>query len=151
MRRVVILAALALAACVSAAPPLHAQQPKPDDKTVSLKIYNRSSVTSMVELYQDGKLLRSREIDSSASHIWPNLKPGRYEVHFLNRDNKPLIKRVLLSEDDVEQSLNVELATGNQTRVIGGGVSLHELAEAIEKVKKENAEIRAEIEKLKKK
>jgi hypothetical protein len=133
-------------------PPVRAQQPpKTDGKTVELKISNAMTLTVMVELYCDGKLVRTREltppfINANVVSI-PKLKPGNYEVHFLANGYKPFIKRVLLAEDDTEQTVSVELNSAGG--VLGGGPSLQELAEQIEKLKKENAEIRAEIEKLK--
>ena len=126
-----------------------ASTPKPDDKSISLTINSNVGNTVTVELYQEGKMIRMREIGNFGSFIWPKLKPGRYEVHFLTASNKPFIKRLLISEDDPSQVLAVELSPAGG--VVGGGVSLQELAEAIEKLKKENAELRAEIEKLKKK
>jgi hypothetical protein len=130
-----------------------AQQPKPEDKTVDLKVTNPIDRIVMIELYQDGKLIRTREIAAAfVSHgttTFNKLKPGRYEVHFLAPSYKPFVKRMLLSEEDTEQTITVQLNVDGG--VIGGGVSLQELAEQIAQLKKENAELRAEIEKLKKK
>jgi hypothetical protein len=132
--------------------PVQGQQPpKADGKTVELKISNALNMTVMVELYCDGKLVRTREITApfiNANIISiPKLKPGNYELHFLASGHKPFIKRILLAEDDAEQTISVEVNTAGG--VLGGGPSLQELAEQIEKLKKENAEIRAEIERLK--
>ena len=145
---------LALASALSLLMPslTQAQQPpKSDGKTVELKISNALALTVMVELYNDGKLVRTREIavpfNNSTLVTIPKLKPGNYEVHFLASGYKPLVKRVLLAEDDTEQTISTELNSAGG--VLGGGPSLHELAEQIEKLKKENAEIRAEIDRLK--
>jgi cell division protein YceG involved in septum cleavage len=151
MRRAFFLALAAMLTFFMLSPVKAQQQPKADGKSVELKISNALNMTVMVELYCDGKLVRTREIVApfiSATVVSvPKLKPGNYELHFLASGYKPFIKRVLLAEDDTEQMISVELNTAGG--VVGGGPSLQELAEQIEKLKKENAEIRAEIEKLK--
>src|SRR5262245_22876924 len=149
MFRATLLLLLAAGLSLSGTSLLCAQQPKPEEKTVNLKVDNGYGATVMVELYQDGKLIRMREIPGPGNYQWMKLKPGRYEVHFMDKNHKPFIKRLLLSEDDTDQAVEVELTLNGG--VVGGGVSLQELAEQIDKLKKENAELRAEIEKLKKK
>ncbi|HEV3143437.1 MAG TPA: hypothetical protein VGZ47_06065 [Gemmataceae bacterium] len=119
-------------------------------KTIELKITNNNTITVMIELYQDGKLIRTREIPgaivAASTATFSKLKAAKYEVHFLATGYKPFVKRVLLSEDDMEQTVSVELAVNGG--VTGGGVSLQELAEQIAQLKKENVEIRKEIENL---
>jgi hypothetical protein len=150
MCRTLILALAPAVALLSLAPTRAQQPPKTDGKTVELKISNAKAVDVMVELYTDGKLVRTREVMALNAGVFTisKLKPGNYEIHFLASGYKPFIKRVLLSEEDTEQTVSVELNSMGGG-VLGGGPSLQELQDQIEKLKKENAEIRAEIEKLK--
>jgi hypothetical protein len=108
-----------------------------------------------VELYQDGKLLRTRELDRQDTIdwkiTWMNMKPGRYEVHFEGRGYKPLIKRFTLAEGDKDYKVRVELDKDATVVVGSGGVSFQEMEKQLETLKKKVETLEAEVEKLKKK
>jgi len=151
MRRPFLRALLSVVFLLVGSRAMGQELPKADGKTSDLKIANGYNVNVMIELYQDGKLIRTREFApqfvSPTETTFTKLKPGKYEVHFLAQSYKTFVKRVLLAEEDPMQTITVELNTNGG--VIGGGVSLQELIEQVAQLKKENAEIRAEIEKLK--
>ena len=131
--------------------------------TASLKvIYDKSySDYVLVELHQDGKLLRTRELKNgfrvgllespkATSVTFDKLAAGRYEVHFEGAGYKKCMKRIGIGQDDKDATVYVELDK-NEVRVIGGGPSLQELEKRIVDLEKANAELKTEIEKLKKK
>src|SRR5262245_35673012 len=89
--------------------------PKADGKTIDLKITIGYNVNVMIELNQEGKLFRTREIApqfvSPTETTFAKVKPGKYEVYFLAQSCKTFVKRVLLAEEDPIQTINVELNT----------------------------------------
>jgi hypothetical protein len=131
-------------------------QEKQDDILEVTVVHEDRSLPPIVtvELYQDGKLLRSRELNFSSTTedkvVWRKLKPGRYEVHFEGRGYKTLVKRFTLVEGDTGYKIRVELDK-DQAVVIGSGVSLAEMQKELEATKKKVAALEAEVEKLKKK
>jgi hypothetical protein len=106
-----------------------------------------------VELYQDGKLLRTRELNFNDDNriAWNKLMPGRYEVHFEARGYKKLVKRFTLAEGDKDYKVRVELDKDNSVVVGSGSVSLQEMEKQLETLKKKVETLEAEVEKLKKK
>jgi hypothetical protein len=141
-------------AAVSPAPGLRAQEKEPKTSALTVIYANRYSPYVTVELYRDGKLLRSSELaDYSSSNdkvTFENLAAGRYEVHFEGAGYKKFIKRVALAADDKTAKVHVELDKAAE-RVVGGGPSLAELEKRIAELEKANAELKAEVERLKKK
>jgi hypothetical protein len=127
---------------------------KPPNKAALKVIYAKSySDYVLVELYRDGKLLRTRELQngfSATSVTFDKLAGGRYEVHFGGAGYKKCIKRIAIGQDDTDATVYVELDKMEE-RVVGGGPSLRELEKRIAQLEQANAELRAEIEKLKKK
>ena len=123
--------------------------------TASLKVIYAKSYSDyvLVELYQDGKLLRTRELQngsSPASVTFDKLAAGRYEVHFEGAGYKKCLKRIALGQDDKDATVYVELDK-KEERVVGSGPSLQELEKRIAELEKANGELKTEIDKLKKK
>jgi len=106
----------------------------------------------LVELYQEGKIIRSRELKSGGEIVpqkvtWGNLAPGRYEVHFQAPGYEKFIKRLLISKEDADIPVAVEVS--KKAVVVGGdGPSLQEMADELGRLKKENADLQARVESL---
>jgi hypothetical protein len=153
---VTLLAGLvvAFALLLSAAP---AEQPADKPKAViSLQVYHPGgSIPGLVQasLFQDGKLIRSRELDWGSNTYdkvtWEKLSPGIYEVHFEAPGYPRSVKRLVLTEDDL--ALKVSAQLDKQPLVTGAGPSLQELAEEVQRLKAQVRSLRAEVEQLKKK
>jgi hypothetical protein len=123
--------------------------------SAALKVIYAKSYSDyvLVELHQDGKLLRTRELQngsSPASVTFDKLAAGRYEVHFEGAGYKKCIKRITIGQDDRDATVYVELDR-KEERVVGSGPSLQDLENRIAELEKANAELKTEIEKLKKK
>jgi hypothetical protein len=145
---------VAFALLLSAAP---ARQPADKPKAaLSLQVYHPGgSIPRLVRasLFQDGKLIRSRELDWQSSKddkvTWVKLLPGAYEVHFEAPGYPRSVKRLVLTEDD--QTLKLSAQLDKQPLVTGAGPSLQELAEEVQRLKAEVRSLRAAVEQLKKK
>jgi hypothetical protein len=152
--------AAALVAAVPCLPPLtpgtlRADEKAPGTATLQVQMTRRYSDYVLVELHQDGKLLRTRELEYREAIFAPSidfakLAPGLYEVHFTGAGYKKCIKRIAIGKEDKEVMVYVELDQ-KEERVVGGGPSLQELEKRIAELEKANADLKAEIEKLKKK
>jgi hypothetical protein len=106
----------------------------------------------LASVYREGKLIRSKELTSEVGADTGRLQvkapPGRFEVHFEAAGYPKLVKRVLLTADDRKVFVRAALEKGGA--VLGGGPSLEELAEQVRRLRKENAELRAGVEALRK-
>jgi hypothetical protein len=153
---VTLLAGLVVTFAVplSAAP---AEQPADKPKAaVSLQVYHPGDPNPRLvqaSLFQDGKLIRSRELDWASGTYdkltWERLSPGAYEVHFEAPGYARAVKRLVLTEDD--QTLRASAQLDKQPLVTGAGPSLQELAEEVQRLKAEVRSLRAAVEQLKKK
>ena len=110
----------------------------------------------LVQLYQDGKLLREREASySNASPLpqtieWLKLAPGRYEVHFEGKGYARAVKKVFISSDDVEETMIViEMDSKKSLESGGDGPTLHGLTEEIKQLKEEIKQLKEEVKRLK--
>ncbi len=130
---------------------LRADEKAPPNTSALKVVYAKSySDYVLVELHQNGKLLRTRELPNgttTATATFDKLAAGRYEVHFEGAGYKKFIKRVSIGQDDKDATVYVEL--DKTERIVGGGPSLQELEKRIAELEKANAELKAEIEKLK--
>jgi hypothetical protein len=136
-------------------PGARADEPKDNAKpTASLEVYHPGSgvpLVVQVGLYQDGKLIRAREVNANSNVqdkvTWAKLPVGPYEVHFEAPGYGTFVKRVLLSEDDPPARIVIQLE--RQPMAVGlGGPSLQELSQELQKVKKANAELQAQMQVL---
>jgi hypothetical protein len=140
--------------------PIRAQEKTEPQKTCSLTVLHDNTALPelvLVELHQDGKVIRTRELKIREFGVtatdervtWTKLPPGRYELHFEGKGYEKFIKRITLVEDDETPKYRAEL--DKKAVVIGDGVSLAEMQKQLEALKKKVAELEAEVEKLKKK
>jgi hypothetical protein len=100
----------------------------------------------LVELYRDGKVVRSHELDLLDKVRWEKLPVGRYEVHFQAKGYAPYVKRLTLTDGD--DQTKVYATVEKQAVVVGGGVSLPELADQLRKLQAENTALKGQVEKL---
>jgi|SRR5947209_9694498 len=119
--------------------------------------FNSNALTNypevvLVQLYQEGKLLREKEVSSwpnsalPKSVVWAQLPPGRYEVHFEARGFARAVKKVFLSEEDeAESTILIEIDQKADLTSGGDGPTLHGLAEEIKKLKEEVARLKAQL------
>jgi hypothetical protein len=112
----------------------------------------------MVELYQDGKLIRTKELDNLGKRgpievTWTKLPVGRYEVHFSADGRGTLIKRVILTEEDATtpNRIQVDVSPDKKDVLVGSGASLQAMQDEVKQLKLKIDQLEQEIEKLKKK
>jgi hypothetical protein len=130
-----------------------ADEPKDNAKpTASLTAYHPGAQVPLVvqvSLYQDGKLIRAREVNWSGDDkvTWPKLAVGAYELHFEAPGYAKFVKRVLLSEDDPPARVMIQL--DRQPVVVGpGGPSFQEVCDELQKLRKANADLQAQVRAL---
>jgi hypothetical protein len=153
-RTVTALIGLLTLLCLAGLPrPTESRAADPDKakKTCTLTVvHENNSLPSlvMVTLYQEGKIIRSRELkyffDDKVT--WDKLPEGTYEAHFEAPGYEKLVKRVFLAEGDDGVKVYVQL--DKQPVVLGAGTSVQEILKQLEQLKKANAELQAKVEAL---
>ena len=111
--------------------------------------------SSLVELFRDGKRLRSRQLRAGHSVKWTDLRDGQYEVHCSAPDYPKAIYRILVSKKDVTE-LSVKM-NKDKPVVVGGGPTIAELLKQLTMLKSANTDLHkrvghleAEVSELKK-
>src|SRR5262245_61904349 len=156
-RRPSLLAALCAAAAL--APGHQPDTVRADDKaqkSCSLTVVHDNNGLPelvLVELYQDGKVIRTRELKYNSTPFnntddrvtWGKLAPGRYELHFEGKGYEKFIKRItLVEDDDTPPKMRVDL--DKKATVLGDGVSLAEMQKQLDAMKKKVADLESEVE-----
>jgi hypothetical protein len=102
----------------------------------------------LVELFQSGKRLRARQLDSVADQAvyWADLADGRYEVHCSAPGYARSVYSVIVSGSDVTR-LNVKVEK-EKSAVIGGGPTIEEILGELSGLKKANEELCSKVQKL---
>jgi hypothetical protein len=109
----------------------------------------------LVELYHEGKVLRSREVEGLGPNVfgqhqpvtftWANMPLGRYELHFYAKGYPRSIKCFVLAEDDPEEiAVRVEMDK-EKSYIAGGGPAVQELAAENERLKRAHAALQAQL------
>jgi len=125
----------------------------------TLIVTNKNHNPILVELYREGKPIRSLELARTAlatpaSAKLEGLPPGQYEMHCSSSgfgDYGKVIKRFYLSDEGETQvyaDLNFSLPIDKKPRIVGNGPSLQEIWQLVQELQQDKSDLQARVERL---